>query len=197
MRTAVLVAAICAALPQAAMAQVESYTFDPLHTFPHFMVDHLGFATLLGRFEKSSGKFTLDRARKEGSLELTVETASATTGDTERGARPRTRDEHLRTPDFFNVAEYPRMTFKASKVRFNGDAPAEVEGELTMIGVTRPLTLQVERWKCGPHPFSKKEMCGGNATARLKRSEFGMKFGLPAAIGDEVRLYIMFEAFRD
>lgn len=186
-----------AILPLAAAAQTESYTFDPLHTFPHFMVEHLGYATLLGRFERTSGKFTLDRTKKEGSLELVVETAAVTTGDNERGTRPRTRDEHLRTPDFFNVSEYPRMTFKSSKVRFSGDSPSEVEGELTLIGVTRPLVLQVERWKCGPHPFSKKEMCGGNATGRLKRSEFGMKFGLPTAIGDDVRLYIMFEAFKD
>jgi len=184
-------------LPLTAMAAPETYTLDPYHTFPNFTIEHLGFSLIYGRFDKSSGKFTLDKAARSASLELVVETASINAADNEKGSRQRSRDDHLRSPDFFNVAEYPRMTFKSTGVTFNGDNPATLEGNLTLLGVTRPLLLQVDRWKCGPNPFSKKEMCGGNASGSLKRSDFGMKFGLPVAVGDEVKLMIGFEAYRE
>ncbi|HSG76401.1 MAG TPA: YceI family protein [Burkholderiales bacterium] len=188
--------AVALALPLAATAAPESYTLDPYHTYPHFAVDHLGVSTMWGRFDRSSGKFTIDRAAKKGSLDLTVETASLSTGDNDKGARPRSRDEHLRGADFFNVAEFPRMTFKAGDVKFSGDSPTEVSGELTLLGVTKPLTLKIERWVCKDHPFSKKPMCGGNASGSLKRTDFGMKYGVPA-VGDEIRLYVEFEGLKD
>src|SRR3990172_7827402 len=187
---------IAVALPLAAVAAPESYTFAPPHTFPHFEVGHFGYTGIRGRFDKTVGKFTIDRAARTGSLEITVQTAMVTTGDNERGNRPRTRDEHLRTADFFNVAEFPTMTFKSTGVKFSGDNPAQVDGHLTMIGVTKPLTLQIESWRCGAHPVSKKEMCGGSATASFKRTEFGMKYGVPA-LSDEIKLWIGFEAYKD
>ena len=188
--------ALALALPLAAASAPETYVLDPHHTFPYFAVDHLGVAMLWGRFDKSSGKFTIDRAAKKGSLELTVESASLSTGDGDKGSRPRSRDDHLRSADFFNVAEFPQMTFKAQDVTFNGEAPAEVSGSLTLLGVTRPLTLKMERWVCKDHPFRKKPMCGGNASGTIKRTDFGMKYGVPA-IGDEIRLYVGFEAYRE
>jgi len=193
-----LAAALLAlALPLTAVAAPETYTLDPFHTFPNFVIEHLGFSPIYGRFDKSSGKFILDKAARTASLDLTVETASINAADSEKGSRQRSRDDHLRSPDFFNVAEYPRMTYKSTGVKFNGDNPATVEGNLTLLGVTKPLVLQVDRWKCGPHPFNKKEMCGGHASGTLKRSDFGMKFGLPVAVGDEVKLMIGFEAYRE
>ena len=188
--------ALALALPLAATAAPESYTLDPYHTYPHFAVDHLGVSLMWGRFDRSSGKFTIDRAAKKGSLDLIVETASLSTGDNDKGARPRSRDEHLRGADFFSVAEFPRMTFKAGDVKFSGDSPTEVSGELTLLGVTKPLTLKIERWVCKDHPFSKKPMCGGNASGSLKRTDFGMKYGVPA-VGDEIRLYVEFEGLKD
>lgn len=196
MRRKFAVLAVAAALPLAAAAAPENYTLDPYHSFPNFVVDHLGFASIWGRFNKSAGKFTIDRAAKTGSLELNVETASIDTGDMDKGARPRSRDEHLRQADFFNSAEFPRITYRSTGVKFNGDNVAEVDGQLTLLGVTKPLNLKLERWKCGAHPFSKKEMCGGYASGTVKRSDFGMKFGVPA-ISDEVKLYIGFEAYKD
>jgi len=192
----VTLCALALAVPLAASAAPESYTLDPHHTYPHFAVEHLGVSLYWGRFDRSSGKFTIDRAAHKGTLELAVETASVSTGDNERGSRPRTLDEHLKSADFFNVAEFPRMTFKADSVTFAGDSPAEISGQLTLLGVTRPLTLKVERWVCKDHPFSKKPMCGGNASGTLKRSDFGMKYGL-AAVSDEVRLYVQFEGYKD
>lgn len=188
--------ALALTLPLAAAAAPESYALDPYHTYPHFAVDHFGVSTMWGRFDKSSGKFTIDRAAKKGTLELTIETASLSTGDSDKGSRPRSRDEHLKSADFFNVAEFPRMTFKASDVKFSGDAPSEVTGELTLLGVTKPLTLKIERWTCRDHPFSKKPMCGGNASGALKRTDFGMKYAVPA-VGDEIRLYVEFEGYKD
>jgi len=187
---------IAMALPFAARAAPESYSFDPYHTFCHFAVSHLGFSTLWGRFDKTGGKIAIDRAAKSGSLEITVQTASVSTGDSERGSRPRSRDEHLRSSDFLNVAEFPTMTYKAKQLKFNGETLATVEGEITLVGVTRPLTLTVDAWKCGQHPVSKREMCGGNANGQLKRSDFGMKF-VQSLAGDDYRLFIEFEAYRD
>ena len=188
--------ALALALPLAAGAAPENYTLDPLHTYPHFAVEHFGVSMFWGRFDRSSGKFMIDRAAKKASLELTVNTASVSTGENDKGSRPRSLDEHLRSADFFNVAEFPRMTFKAADVKFIGDNPAEVTGELTLLGVTRPLTLKVERWVCKDNPFNKKPMCGGNASGALKRSDFGMKYALPA-VSDEVRLTVGFEGYRD
>jgi len=189
------IGALALAVPLIAAAAPETYKLDPHHTYPHFAVEHLGVSIYWGRFDRSSGQFTIDRAAKKGSLELTVETASVSTGDNQRDGRPRTLDEHLKTADFFNVAEFPQMTFKADQVKFNGDAPSEVTGTLTLLGVSKPLTLKVERWVCKDHPFSKKPMCGGNASGSIKRTDFGMKYGVPA-VGDEVRLFVQFEGYR-
>ncbi len=184
------------ALPLAVSAAPESYTIDPTHTFLYWEVEHLGVSMQRGRFERASGKFTLDRAAKTGGVDLAVETASLSSGDNVKGSRPRTLDDHLRTADFFNVAEFPRMAFKSTGVKFAGDNPAEISGTLTLLGVTKPLTLKVERWTCKDNPMNKKPMCGGNASASVKRTDFGMKYGVPA-IGDEVRLWVSLEGYKD
>ena len=194
-----LIIAVALATPLAAAAQVENYIIDPFHTVPYFDIDHLGFATMRGRFDRATGKFSIDRAAKTASVELEIPTATVNSGDTDKsGGRPRTRDEHLKNADFFNVQEFPTMTFKSTKVVFKGDEPASIEGNLTMLGVTRPVTLTLERWKCGSdiRTQGKRYQCGGNATGAFKRSEFGMKYGLPAAVGDEVKLWMSFYGFK-
>jgi polyisoprenoid-binding protein YceI len=190
------IAWLAAALPLSALAAPENYTIDPTHTYPHWEANHLGMSNWRGQFGKSAGKFVLDRAAKTGSVEITVQTASIISGDSDRGSRPRSLDEHLRSPDFFNVTEYPTMTYKSTNVKFNGDYPGTIEGNLTLLGVTKPLVLHVENWKCGPNPFSKKEMCGGNASGAFKRSEFGMKYIIPA-VSDEIKLWIQVEGYKD
>ena len=187
---------IAAALSLAAVAAPESYTMDPYHTFPHFEVNHFGYSNIRGRFDKTVGKFTIDRAAKTGSLDITVQTTSVNTGDRVRGDRPRTRDEHLHTADFFNVVEFPTMTFKSTGVKFSGDNPQIIAGNMILLGVSKPVTLRIQTWRCGQHPVSKKEMCGGSAAGSFKRSEFGMKYGLQF-FGDEIKLWIGFEAYKD
>jgi polyisoprenoid-binding protein YceI len=185
-------------LPLSVAAAPETYTLNPYETFPSFEVISLPQLTnRSGRFDKTTGKFTIDRAAKTGSLEVIIQAASVNTGDSERGGRPRTRDEHLRTPDFFNVVEFPTITYKATTVRFNGDNPATIEGQFTMLGVTKPLTLNIDSWKCGVYPFGKKQdSCGGNASGSLKRSDFGMNFGIPN-FSDEIKLLISFFGLKD
>lgn len=185
-------------LPLAAAAAPESYTIDSYHTFPYFSVNHLGYANMMGRFDKTSGKIVIDTSAKTGTVELAVETASVNTGDNERGPRPRSRDEHLRSADFFNSTEFPRMTFKGSASKWSGDAPTAVEGQLTLLGVTKPLALTVENWKCGPDPRTagKRQMCAANAGGQLKRSDFGMNFGLKF-VGDEIKIFFLVEAIKD
>lgn len=191
-----ILGALALALPLAAMANPENYTVDPTHSFAYFEVEHLGVSNQRGRFDRTSGKFVVDRVAKSGSVELNIESASVSTGDNVKGSRPRTLDDHLKTADFFNVAEFPRVSFKSTGVKFAGDNPSEIAGNLTLIGVTKPVTLKVERWACRDNPMSKKPMCGGNVTATIKRTDFGMKYGVPA-IGDEIRLWFSVEAYKD
>lgn len=189
---------LAAALPLPAGAAPDSYTVDPYHSFPYFEADHYGFTWIRGRFDKMAGKFTIDPAAKTGTVDLSIQTATVTTGDNERGDRPRSRDEHLRTPDFFNVAEFPAMSFRGNTTKWNGDVPVAIDGQLTLLGVTKPLTLTVIHWKCGPDPRTqgKRYMCGGNFASSFKRSDFGMTFLIPG-VGDEVKLWIGMEAFRN
>ena len=187
--------AIAALVSSSAFAAPETYAIDPLHSFPYFSLSHLGMSTLMGRFDKMTGTVMLDRAAKTGSLEVKIPTTGVNTGFDKRGEGPRTRDEHLRSADFFNSAEFPDMTYKSTKFNFAGDTLESVEGNLTLLGVTKPVKLAVTAFKCGPNPFDKKEMCGADANAVIKRSDFGVKFGVPA-IGDDVRLILNVEAYK-
>jgi polyisoprenoid-binding protein YceI len=185
MRKLVIAAALMA-LPFTAFGA--SYTIDPDHTFPHFKISHLGFSTMHGRFNKSEGKMTFDEAKGTGSVEITIDAGSIDTAHEKR-------NQHLRSPDFLNAAEFPTITFKSSKANIKG-GKGTVEGELTMMGVTKPVTLTVTHAQCGVHPFNKKELCGFDATANIKRSDFGVKYGLPG-IGDDMELMFEVEAFKN
>ena len=184
-----LTIAAMAALASAPALAADSYTLDPGHSFPRFEINHFGFSTHRGQFNKTAGKLVLDRAGKTGSIEITVQTASIGTGDPKL-------EEHLRSPDFFNVEKFPTMVFKAKSVKFNGDVPASAEGELTLLGVAKPLTLTISRVVCAQHPFYKKEDCGAEVSGTLKRSAFGMTKYVPA-VGDDVTLHIQVEALKD
>ena len=184
-----LLLTIC--LPLAAKA-ADNYTIDPEHSFPHFSVNHLGFSTMQGRFDKTSGKATLDIAGKKGSVELNVEAASVSTGFAKR-------DTHLRSPDFFNAAEFPMVTFKSTSFKYKGDKPESIEGNLTLIGVTKPVKLTINSFNCGldpMDPFKRREKCGGDISTQIKRTDFGMKFGVPM-VGDDIKLVFEIEAIKD
>lgn len=170
-------------------AQAASYKIDPTHTYPNFTISHLGFSTMHGMFTKSKGSLEMDRSAGTGSVNITIDAASVFTGF-------KKRDDHLRSPDFFNVVEFPTITFKSTKVKFAGSG-AKVTGDLTIMGKTKSVVLDVSSINCGKHPFNPKlkEVCGFDATTSVKRSDFGMKYGLPA-IGDDVNISLEVEATR-
>jgi polyisoprenoid-binding protein YceI len=178
------------AMPAAALAAPESYVLDPTHSQVSFETHHLGFSTQRGRFAKSTAKVTLDRAAKKGSIDVTIDATSIHTHD------PVRLDAVVKGEKYFNVEKYPTITFTSSDVRFDGDNVVSVNGDLTMLGVTKPVALKVEHFRCGEQPFNKKPMCGGEATAVIKRSEWGMTTGLPYAPADDVTIVIPIEAYK-
>lgn len=184
-----MIVALAGGLASLPVWSADSYSIDPRHTFPAYEISHFGWSTQRGRFDKTSGKIVLDRAGKTGTVDVTIEVASIDTGVDKL-------NEHLASEDFFNAAKFPTMTFKASKIVFNGDSPASIPGELTLLGVTKPATLTVTRFSCGQHPMLKKEVCGADANTTIKRSEFGMTKYVPA-LGDDVKLLINVESFKD
>jgi polyisoprenoid-binding protein YceI len=168
----------------------ESYTIDARHTLPSFEISHFGWSLQRGRFNKSSGKITLDRAAKSGTVDVTIEASSIDTGLDKL-------EEHLKSADFFNAEKFPTLTFKSKKVNFTGDAPTSVDGDFTMLGVSKPLTLALSSFHCARNDMAKKDACGANASATIKRSEFGMTKYVDFGLADEVKLLINVEAFKD
>ena len=186
-RIAIVALAISVALP--AFAAPETYVVEGTHTFPSFSYTHLGFSTQQSRFDKTTGKITIDRAAKTGSLDVSIDAKSVNTG-------VEVFNGHLKGEDYFNVEKFPVITFKSSNFKFDGDKPATINGDLTIKGVTKPVTLAVTSFNCAPHPFTKKEVCGANASTRIKRSEFNAGKNAPA-VSDEVTLNIAVEAVKE
>ena len=183
---AALLFALAAATP--ALAAPATYTVDTTHTFPRFSYSHFGYSTQLSRFDSTSGKVVFDAAAKTGSVDIVIDAKSVNTGYA-------TFNEHIQGEDFLDTAKYPTATFKSTKVVFKGDKPAKIEGNLTLKGVTKPVTLTVTSFACAPHPMLKKDACGANATAKIKRSEFNAGKYAPA-VSDDVTLTFAIEAIK-
>lgn len=183
------IAPLLASLVLAAPAQAATYTLDAAHTYPQFEIRHLAFSTLHGQFNQTSGKITMDREKNLGSVEATIQVGSVDTG------MPK-RDADLVAAPFFDAANHPTMSYKSSKVSYQGKDKATVEGSLTLRGVTKPVTLHVTRISCGMNPILKKPVCGFDAWAQVKRSDFGMTAYVPA-IPDEVKLIINSDAVEE
>jgi len=178
-----LAAAACA---QAAPA---TYRIDPAHTHVHFEVQHFGTSTSRGRFDTLDGSITLDRSAQQGEVSIEVDTGSVSTGIAPF-------DSVLKRADMLAVQAHPRAYFVARRIEFEGDRVASLSGEFTLRGTSRPLTLRAQRFACQPHPELQRELCGGDFEGDVKRSEFGMSFGLPF-IADRIRLVVQVEALRD
>jgi len=184
--SAALVLAAAAAAP--ALAAPETYVTDGTHTFPRFSYSHFGYSTQLSRFDKASGKVVLDKAAKTASVDIVIDTTSVNTGYA-------TFNEHIQGEDFLDTAKYPTATFKSTKVVFEGDKPVSIEGNLTLKGVTKPVTLTVTSFQAMPHPMVKKDAIGANAYTVVKRSEFNAGKYAPH-VGDDVRIDIAIEAIK-
>jgi polyisoprenoid-binding protein YceI len=179
---AVTIVGALAAAP--ALAQ-ETYVIDSDHTTPMFEVLHMGMATQRGVFSKTTGKFVIDRAAKSGSVEAVIDTSTVNSGSEKR-------DSMLRSEDYFDTARHPTATFKATKLEFDGDNVVGAQGELTMRGVTKPVSLKVANFKCVPAQPNRKPICAGEVSAVVKLTDYGMR--KPGSLTDEIRISIGVEA---
>jgi polyisoprenoid-binding protein YceI len=185
----IVLASMAAALAGASVSAAPvTYIVDPAHTYPSFEADHMGGLSIWrGKFNSTKGKIVLDKEAKSGTIDVTVDMSSVNFG------MPKL-DEHAKSSELFDVAKFPTATFSGKFTKFNGDAPAEAQGTLTMHGVSKPLALTINSFLCKPNPMTKKEVCGADAAATFNRSDFGMNFGDKYGFKQEVKLQIQVEA---
>jgi len=184
-----LLAAATLSLGLVAAAQANTYLIDPTHTFVNYEVAHFGTSTNRGRFDKKEGTVVFDRAAKTGKVEVMFELGSVSTGVA-------AMDKHLQSPDFFDTAKFPTAKFVGDKFVFNGDKVTEVVGNLTLRDKTMPVTLKAVNFNCYLNPMFKREVCGGDFETTIKRSQWGVNYGLQFGIPDDVRLEIQIEAIK-
>lgn len=182
-KTCILIAA-CSGLATAAPVD---YTIDPTHTYPSFEADHMGMSVWRGKFNKTSGKVSLDKEAGKGTLDVVVDVASVDFG-------LEMMNKAALGTELFEVKKYPRATFKGKLEGFANGAPSRAAGELTLHGVTRPVVLAINSFKCMPHPMLKRDWCGADARVTLNREEFGMSAGKDYGFKMDVELRIMVEA---
>lgn len=191
--TAVLAFAcgVLAALAAAtATATPVTYTIDPDHTYPSFEADHMGgLSVWRGKFNASRGTVTLDRATQSGTVDVTVDMASADFGQDKLNAM-------AQGPELFDTRQWPQAHYSGHLAGFHQGAPTRVEGTLTLHGVSHPLTLAIRSFKCMPHPVFKREVCGADALAMFKRDAFGMSAGKDYGFNMDVTLRIQVEAIQ-
>jgi polyisoprenoid-binding protein YceI len=184
----IALAALTALASTAALAAPETFNLEPNHTFPRFSYNHLGLSTQISRFNKTTGTVVLDKAAKTGAVDVTIDMNSVDTGSS-------VFDGHIKGEDFLDTAKFPTATFKSTKVIFDGDKPAAVEGNLTIKGVTKPVTLKVTGYVNTEHPMMKREVIGADATVVIKRTEFNAGKYAPY-VGDDVTITIAIEAIK-
>ena len=188
LRIALAAAATTVLSVTAVQAEPITFALDPTHTFVNFEAKHFGTSTNRGRFDKKSGTIVIDPVAKTGQIEINIDMASISTGTP-------SFDGHLKSKDFFNAEAFPTATFKSTKIKFDGDKIDEVEGTLTMLGKTVPVKLDAEHYGCFDQPRLKRQVCGGDFETTIKRSDFGMTYGLPV-IPDNIKLEIQVEGVR-
>lgn len=178
---------VLAASASVAMAAPETYKVDSRHTYPSFQADHGGGMSFWrGKFNSTTGTIVLDKAAGAGSVDITVDAASIDFGLDDM-------NKHAKSADMFDVEKFPTATYKGKLVKFKDGAPTEVEGELTLHGVTKPLTLKINSFKCKPNR-EKKDSCGADASAKFNREDFGVSFGKSFGFFMDVTLQIQVEA---
>jgi len=186
--TQLAAAVVLAAASASALAAPETYQVDGSHTFPRFSYSHFGLSTQASQFNNTTGTVTLDQEAKTGAVDIVIDTRSVDTGFA-------TFNEHIQAEDFLDTAKYPTATFKSTNVVFEGDKPKTIEGDLTIKGVTKPVTLKVNHFTTMTHPMLKKDAIGANASTVIKRSEFNAGKYAPN-VGDEVTITIAIEAIK-
>jgi len=175
------------ALAAGVSAAPTTYEIDASHTYPSFEADHSGgMSVWRGKFNSSSGKITLDKAANAGTVEVTIDMKSIDFGH--QGL-----NDHANTPDIFDTAKFPTATYSGKLAGFTNGTPKTVEGNLTMHGVTKPVTLTINSFKCAPDR-SGREKCGADASATINREDWGVSFGKSFGFDMKVVLRIQVEA---
>lgn len=182
-----LVAAALTTMASTAVA--DAYTIDPMHTYPSFRAPHMGISMWAGKFNKTEGSVVYDAATRSGSVDIRIEAASVDFGLEKM-------NEHARKKDFFDVEAHPQITYRG-KLVFTGDVPTAVEGELTMLGQTVAVPLQIKSFKCITHPMLKREVCGADVAGEFNRRDFGMNYGTRETADGIAQLMIQVEALRN
>jgi len=178
----------CGTLATVAFAAPQTYEVDPAHTYPSFEADHNGgMSVWRGKFNTSTGKITLDKAANSGTVEMTIDMKSVDFGI-------QALNDHAQTPDIFDVAKFPTASYSGKLAKFVNGSPTEVDGQLTMHGVTKPVTLKINSFLCKPDQRSGKERCGADASAQINREDFGVNFGKTFGFKMDVTLRIQVEA---
>jgi polyisoprenoid-binding protein YceI len=183
--------AMLALMTGSAIAAPVTYTVDPNHTFPSFEADHFGgLSVWRGKFDKSSGTIVFDKDKAAGTVDVTIDAGSIDFGHAKL-------NDHAKSPEMFDVAKFPTATYKGTLAKFKDGAPTEVEGQLTLHGVTKPVKLTINQFKCMVNPMSKKEVCGADASGTFNRSDFGVNFGDKYGFKQDVKLQIQVEGIRE
>ncbi|MBI3897011.1 MAG: polyisoprenoid-binding protein [Gammaproteobacteria bacterium] len=170
-----------------AAAAPVTYEIDPNHTYPSFEADHMGISMWRGKFNKTTGTLTLDKAASKGAVDVAIDIDSVDFGHEEMHSK-------AVGPEFFDAAKYPEAHYQGKLAGFTKGVPTRVDGELTLHGVTKPVVLKINSFKCIPHPMLKRELCGADASGTFKRDEFGLDAGKPYGFKMDVTLRIQMEA---
>ncbi len=166
-----------------------TYQVDAHHTFARFEYNHWGLTNVGGRFDRTSGKIKIDTDKQLGSAEIVIDATSVSMGSDEF-------NEDIQSEDFFDTKKYPTIVFHSTRFNFESDKLISVDGNLTIKGMSKPVTLVLSSFLCKPHPLFKKDYCGANASAKIRRSDFGAGKFAPF-VGDEVTLNIALEAAKE
>jgi polyisoprenoid-binding protein YceI len=183
-------AALASTIVTPAIATPTTYSLDPTHTYPSFEADHFGGVSVWrGKFTKSSGTVVLDTAAKTGTVDVTVDASSIDTGNA-------ALDKHVRSEEMLDVGKFPTAVYKGTSIRFEGDVPVEVIGTFTLHGVTKPLNLKIDSFKCFLNPMLKREVCGADAKGEFDRSDYGLNFGKAYGFKTATTLQIQVEGVK-
>ena len=188
-KTLFAAAALAVLTTGAAQAQSATYALDPSHTYVTFEIDHFGTSTNRGRFDKKEGSVQFDRAGKSGKVEVTIDVGSINTGFAAFNG-------HLKSAEILDAEKFPTAKFVSDKFVFNGDKVSEVQGQFTLKGKTLPVTLKASKFNCYMNPMVKREVCGGDFEATIKRSQWGADYGINYGFSDDMRLVVQVEAVK-
>jgi len=189
MRKSLFALAVTAVVATAAQAAPATYAIDPTHTFATFEISHFGATVNRGRFDKKEGSVQFDKAGKSGKVEISFDVASVNTGTA-------TFDKHLQSAELLDAAKHPKAKFVSDKFQFSGDKLTAVDGQLTLLGKTQPVTLKANQFACYDSPMLKREVCGGDFETTIDRTAFGVNYGIDWGFPKNVRLVLQIEAVK-